>query len=400
MNTEQIAAGAEQLPVGKLKGHPLNPRKGNVRKIADSLQVNGQYRPIVVNRRTGYIVAGNHTWKAAKSLGWETIGVTYIDVDDRQEVEILLADNRASDAGYTDEATAFGLLASLPDLAGTGYELEDLKLPEMDLDAIGFEPDDGESGAGAGEEQDRDEPLPEPDTVPFWVGNNRGSVQRAPYEAWRAGLPKRPSEAFKALTEALGLVEQDTQPAPQPDSQVDVQVERIDSLVPYPDNPQQGDIGTIGNLLRSHGQYRPIVVNRRTRRILAGNHVAMAAESIGWDHIGVSWVDVDDEGEKRIVLVDNRTAALAEYDTQALAQALLQVPMQEIELATGFSLEDVEALVSGGTPAKAPAKAEAWLRVGTVKGKVREGLLKGLNLTAGQELLEVAAMLGLEGVQP
>ena len=103
-----------------------NARIGNVDLIAESLEVNGQYRPIVVRKATNEILAGNHTWKAAKQLGWRTIDVAYVDVDAVGAQRIVLVDNRSNDvAGYDPEALT-ALLMELDSFAGTGYDQADL----------------------------------------------------------------------------------------------------------------------------------------------------------------------------------------------------------------------------------------------------------------------------------
>jgi ParB-like chromosome segregation protein Spo0J len=113
-----------------LRPHPENPREGNVEAIAESLSVNGQYRPLVVQAGSGVIVAGNHTWKAARSLGWEWIDVVLLDIDDHQARRILLADNRLADLAHYDNASLLAVLQGLgTDLDGTGYSavsVEDL----------------------------------------------------------------------------------------------------------------------------------------------------------------------------------------------------------------------------------------------------------------------------------
>lgn len=119
-----------QTPIGDLREHPDNPRRGNVPRIAESLAWHGQYRPIVAQASTGYVLAGNHTLKAARSLGWETISAVYVDVDDEQARRILLVDNRSADMGTYDNDALLDLLAELnisPDgLSATGYEPVDL----------------------------------------------------------------------------------------------------------------------------------------------------------------------------------------------------------------------------------------------------------------------------------
>lgn len=111
------------VPVDALLEYPGNPRNGNVEEIAKSLQINGQYRPIVVRRETREILAGNHTWKAAKQLGWETINVTYVEnITDIQATRIVLADNRYNDIATYNVPDLTALLETMPTLEGTGYD--------------------------------------------------------------------------------------------------------------------------------------------------------------------------------------------------------------------------------------------------------------------------------------
>ncbi|MFE2346057.1 ParB N-terminal domain-containing protein [Kitasatospora cineracea] len=119
------------VPIGDLNRYHQNPRRGDVAAVAESLRVNGQFRPIVVNRgtltgRPNEILAGNHTWDAAKVRGWDQIAVTWVDVDDDSAARIVIVDNRTSDlAGYDTELLA-DILSALPDLDGTGYDQDAL----------------------------------------------------------------------------------------------------------------------------------------------------------------------------------------------------------------------------------------------------------------------------------
>jgi hypothetical protein len=116
-------------PIDDLHPFHKNPRTGNVSVIAESLRTNGQYKPIVVNRgthtgRPNEILAGNHTWQAARQLGWEQIAVTWVDKDDDDCNRIVVVDNRSSDlAGYDSDLLA-DLLSEMPELDGTGFDQE------------------------------------------------------------------------------------------------------------------------------------------------------------------------------------------------------------------------------------------------------------------------------------
>lgn len=130
----------EHVPVGALRTYHRNPRRGNTESIARSLTVNGMYRTICVNRgthtgRRDEVLCGNHTVMAARDLGWATVAVTYVDVDDDQAARIVTADNRTSDVAEYDNRLLLELLSSLPDLDGTGYDPGDLTDLEKALTA-------------------------------------------------------------------------------------------------------------------------------------------------------------------------------------------------------------------------------------------------------------------------
>ena len=111
---------AKSVAVDSLKEFTGNPRKGNVKELVESLKANGQYKPIVVQKSSKQILAGNHLWKAAKELGWTEINIVEIDVDDANAKKIVATDNRLADLGGYDEKLLLDLLGDI-DLTGTGY---------------------------------------------------------------------------------------------------------------------------------------------------------------------------------------------------------------------------------------------------------------------------------------
>lgn len=120
----------ESVKVRSLKPYYKNPRVGDVEKVAESLKENGQFKPIVVNvgthtNRKREILAGNHTWLAARLLGWETILVGWVDVDEVTATKIVLADNGTSDGSTYDDQILADLLINIKEagesLIGTTY---------------------------------------------------------------------------------------------------------------------------------------------------------------------------------------------------------------------------------------------------------------------------------------
>lgn len=203
------------VPIRKLKHYHKNPRRGNVEKVAESLKANGQYKDIVVNRgtltgRPNEVLAGNHTMKAAKSLGWRKLDVNWVDVDEDHARRIVLADN-----GSTDDATYDAqLLSELLDdqkkdighLVGTTYNDEVLKklLVEVDtdplanIDSIEDAPDELEGVADLGKyvffESDADFDIPElklemipqrfPEKLDIWAGHEVDGSRAKDEDQW------------------------------------------------------------------------------------------------------------------------------------------------------------------------------------------------------------------------
>ena len=115
----------ETVPIGTLKHHPKNPRKGDVKSITESIEHNGFYGVVVAQKSTGYVLAGNHRMMAAKAAGLDSLPVAYVDVDDATALKILLADNRTNDLATYDNKELAELLADVSNtigLDGTGFD--------------------------------------------------------------------------------------------------------------------------------------------------------------------------------------------------------------------------------------------------------------------------------------
>jgi ParB-like chromosome segregation protein Spo0J len=88
-------------------------------------------------------------------------------------------------------------------------------------------------------------------------------------------------------------------------------------LRPNPRNPNKHSEEQIGRLmaaLRRDGQTRPLLARKANSMLIAGHGVHTAARRLGWDEIGVIFLDVEQPAADRIMLSDDRLAALAELD--------------------------------------------------------------------------------------
>lgn len=134
------AAGLRKhlVDVATVEPHPRNPRRGQTPEIARSLDRFGQVRPIITDGR--YIVAGNHTYAAARSLGWTHIAAIPNEFKTPEEArDYLLADNRTSDLGDYARDELLALLSDLEETGaweGTGYMIDDLEDLRAMQDAV------------------------------------------------------------------------------------------------------------------------------------------------------------------------------------------------------------------------------------------------------------------------
>lgn len=117
----------------------------------------------------------------------------------------------------------------------------------------------------------------------------------------------------------------------------------LESVTPYPGNAWIGNIAAIARSLQEHQQYKPIVVQKSTRHVLAGNHTREAALSIGWTHLDARLVECDDAEAHQINLIDNRSQQLGGYDDAALLAQLQAYPTLT---GTGFEPDDLAALLA------------------------------------------------------
>lgn len=118
----------------------------------------------------------------------------------------------------------------------------------------------------------------------------------------------------------------------------------IESLTPYYQNARRRKrIDDMTESLTENGQYKVITVNRgtitgRPDEILVGNHTWLAAkEELGWTHIAVQYVDVDEVRAAKINVVDNITGERGHYDTDLLAEQIDALPD-----LTGTGLDDAD----------------------------------------------------------
>jgi ParB-like chromosome segregation protein Spo0J len=126
----------------------------------------------------------------------------------------------------------------------------------------------------------------------------------------------------------------------------------IETLVPDAANARRHgprNMEAIKASLARWGQRQPIVVQRKGNIVRAGNGRLEAAKAIGWTHIAAVVVDDESADAVAFAIADNRTAELAEWDTETLATLLDTLP-QEVKVDTGFTDADLAGLLAKLTP--------------------------------------------------
>lgn len=126
----------------------------------------------------------------------------------------------------------------------------------------------------------------------------------------------------------------------------------IDSLNLDPANVRQHgekNMSAIAASLARWGQRSPVIVQREGMVVRAGNGRVMAARSLGWKHIAALIVDESSVEATAFAIADNRTAELAEWDSEGLA-SLLQSMDKDMQEVAGYSKEDLDGLLAEITP--------------------------------------------------
>lgn len=124
-------AFAEMVDVVKMVPNPRNPNQHSENQIAllaRIIQHQGFRAPIVVSRRSGFIVAGHGRLAAAAHLGQTSVPVDFQDFKtEADEWAHLLADNRLAEMSNFDSKSLLEIIEEIQ--------------PEMDVELSGYDDD-------------------------------------------------------------------------------------------------------------------------------------------------------------------------------------------------------------------------------------------------------------------
>jgi len=136
----------------------------------------------------------------------------------------------------------------------------------------------------------------------------------------------------------------------------------LESIHLNPSNPRHNDeaVGPVKQSIARFGFRVPIVVNRCTGLVEAGNTRLKAARELGLTEVPVIWADDDEVTALAFALADNRTAEIATWDEPALAGLLGRLESAGELTATGFSDDDLAGLVAKLEMEEARNRRETW----------------------------------------
>jgi ParB-like chromosome segregation protein Spo0J len=136
------------IPIDDLTLDANNAREHNQKNldaIANSLQMFGQRKPVVITKEL-VVVAGNGTLEAARQIGWK--GLSCVTVPDDWDTDTIkayaLADNRTAELASWNSEILLGQLRelntndwSVTDLGFKGFDLKTRDEIDTDLKEIG-----------------------------------------------------------------------------------------------------------------------------------------------------------------------------------------------------------------------------------------------------------------------
>lgn len=119
-------------PVGNLRPHPNNPNEGDPEEIAASIEASGFAGAVLVQKSTGYIIAGEHTWRAVQARGGDTVPTITVDCGAVEAERLMIMFNKAPRSGRWKLPVLTEILGRLvgdgdplAGLAGTGFSIDE-----------------------------------------------------------------------------------------------------------------------------------------------------------------------------------------------------------------------------------------------------------------------------------
>jgi DNA repair photolyase len=123
-------AYTELVDIESIKLNPKNPNKHpkeQIELLAKFIEQNGWRHPIIISKRSGYVVCGEGRYWAAKHNGYTQVPVDYQDFEDEeQEMAVLIQDNKIQEFSEWDIEKLANEF-SVEDLKEFGFESKEIR---------------------------------------------------------------------------------------------------------------------------------------------------------------------------------------------------------------------------------------------------------------------------------
>lgn len=103
----------------------------------------------------------------------------------------------------------------------------------------------------------------------------------------------------------------------------------------------------IADSLKTFGQVEPLVVQEKTGRVIGGNGRLEAMRKLGWKHVKVVKVDLDNTQATALGIALNRTGELATWDMPNLEKLLFSLKSDDFNLdSLGFTGDELGRMLA------------------------------------------------------
>lgn len=127
----------EYVPINSLQPNDYNPNRQSEHEfelLRRSITEDGFTQPIIVNRTDQKIVDGEHRWRMAGELGYETVPVVFVDYTEARRRIATLRHNRAR--GSEDVGLSAAVLRDLRELGALDWAQDSLMMDEVELSTL------------------------------------------------------------------------------------------------------------------------------------------------------------------------------------------------------------------------------------------------------------------------